>query len=52
MNIKEIADFNIPTAVPLIYEFDEELNVRKFSFLESQENLNKKMDAVKQQSKA
>lgn len=47
----EIAEFNIPTAVPLVYEFGGELNVEKSFFLESDEELRRKMEAVKQQSK-
>lgn len=48
----EIIDVNIPTGVPLVYEFDDKFNVTKKYYLGDQEELAKKMNAVKNQGKA
>ena len=48
---EEIIGVNIPTAVPLVYEFDDDFNVIKHSYLGDQEALAKKMQAVANQGK-
>ncbi len=42
----EIINFNIPTGIPLIFEFDEKLNPKKDYYLGDQETVNKKIQAV------
>ena len=49
---EEIIDVNIPTGIPLVYEFDDKFNVTKKYYLGDQEELAKKMNAVKNQGKA
>ncbi|MBQ7153905.1 MAG: 2,3-diphosphoglycerate-dependent phosphoglycerate mutase [Clostridia bacterium] len=51
MSKEEIIGVNIPTGVPLVYEFDEKFNVLKKYYLGDQEALAKKMDAVANQGK-
>ena len=46
-----IVEVNIPTGVPLVYEFDDELNVIKSYYLGDQEALKAKMEAVANQGK-
>lgn len=48
----EIMEVNIPTAVPLVYEFDDSFNVIKKYYLGNQEELQKKMASVANQGKA
>ena len=48
---EEIIGVNIPTGVPLVYEFDEEFNVLNHYYLGDQEALRKKMEAVANQGK-
>ena len=48
---EEIIGVNIPTAVPLVYEFDDDFNVIKHYYLGDQEALAKKMQAVAHQGK-
>lgn len=48
----EIVGVNIPTAVPLVYEFDDEFNVIRHYYLGDQEALKAKMAAVAAQGKA
>lgn len=48
---EEILNVNIPTAVPLVYEFDDQFNVIQHYYLGDQEALKKKMDAVANQGK-
>ena len=48
---KEIIDLNIPTGIPLIYEFDDDFNVLKKYYLGNQEEINKKINSVKNQTK-
>ena len=48
----EIIGVNIPTAVPLVYEFDDNFKVIKHYYLGDQEALKAKMDAVANQGKA
>lgn len=47
----EIIGVNIPTGVPLVYEFDDNFNVIKSYYLGDQEALKKKMEAVANQGK-
>ena len=49
---EEIMGVNIPTGVPLVYEFDENLKVIGKSYLGDQEALAKKMESVANQGKA
>lgn len=48
---EEIISVNIPTGIPLIYEFDENFNVIKKYYLGNQEEINKKINSVKNQTK-
>ena len=48
----EIVSLNIPTAVPLVYELDENLRPIKNYYLADPEELKKLMDAVANQGKA
>lgn len=48
---EEIVELNIPTAIPLIYEFDEELNVVKSYYMGEQERINAEIENVKKQGR-
>ena len=48
----EIVGVNIPTGVPLVYEFDEEFNVLSKRYLGDQDAVAAKMNAVANQGKA
>ena len=48
---EEIIGVNIPTAVPLVYEFDDDFKVIRSYYLGDQEALKAKMDAVANQGK-
>ena len=48
---EEIIGVNIPTGVPLVYEFDENFNVVDHYYLGDQEALKAKMEAVANQGK-
>ena len=50
MDDKTIVGFNIPTAVPYIFEFDDHLNLQKDFYLGNQEEIQKKIDGVKNQA--
>ena len=52
MSKEEILGVNIPTGVPLVYEFDDDFNVIKKYYLGDQEALAAKMAAVANQGKA
>jgi 2,3-bisphosphoglycerate-dependent phosphoglycerate mutase len=52
MSSDEIVGVNIPTAVPLVYEFDDDFKVIKHYYLGDQEALKAKMEAVANQGKA
>ena len=52
MSKEEILGVNIPTGVPLVYEFDDNFKVLKKYYLGDQEALAKKMAAVANQGKA
>ena len=47
----EILDVNIPTGIPLVYEFDGNLKVVKKEYLGSKEEVNKRSDEVRDQLK-
>ena len=49
---KEIINVNIPTGVPLVYEFDQNFKTLKHYYLGDQEALKAKMEAVANQGKA
>ncbi len=48
---EEIVGVNIPTGVPLVYEFDKEFNVVNKHYLGDEEALKKKIESVKNQAK-
>ncbi|HRS01344.1 MAG TPA: 2,3-diphosphoglycerate-dependent phosphoglycerate mutase [Bacteroidota bacterium] len=48
----EIPQLNIPTGIPLVYELDDDLIPIKHYYLASQEEVEKAVQAVKNQSKA
>ncbi|WP_414843261.1 2,3-diphosphoglycerate-dependent phosphoglycerate mutase [Erysipelothrix tonsillarum] len=52
MSDEEIMKVNIPTGVPLVYEFDNDFNVLDKYYLGDQEALKAKMEAVANQGKA
>lgn len=51
MSDDEITGVNIPTGVPLVYEFDGDFNIISKRYLGDQEALKAKMDAVANQGK-
>lgn len=51
LSSEEILGVNIPTAVPLVYEFDDDFNVINKYYLGDQEALAAKMNAVANQGK-
>lgn len=52
MTNDEIIKFNIPTAVPYVFEFDDEMNLQNHFFLGDQEEIRRKMESVANQGKA
>ena len=52
MSLEDIIGVNIPTAVPLVYEFDDDFNDIRHYYLGDQEALKAKMEAVANQGKA
>ena len=48
---EEIIGLNIPTATPLVYEFDDDFSVVRSYYLGDPEALKAKMDAVANQGK-
>ena len=48
---EQILGVNIPTAVPLVYEFDDDFKVIKSYYLGDQELIKAKMEAVANQGK-
>lgn len=52
MSEAEILKYNIPTAVPLVYEFDQDLNVLKNYYLLDEEELKRRQEAVAKQAAA
>ncbi len=51
MSKEEILKFNIPTGIPYIFEFDNEMNLLKDYFLGDQEEIKKLMEQVANQTK-
>lgn len=51
MTNDEIIKFNIPTAVPYIFEFDDQMKLQKEFFLGNQEEIRKKMESIANQAK-
>jgi 2,3-bisphosphoglycerate-dependent phosphoglycerate mutase len=51
MTNEEIIKFNIPTAVPYIFEFNDHMELEKEFFLGDQEEIRKKMESVANQAK-
>jgi 2,3-bisphosphoglycerate-dependent phosphoglycerate mutase len=51
MSEQEIIAFNIPTGIPYVFEFDENLNLLKDEFIGDPETIKKLMDAVANQAK-
>ena len=49
---EEIISVNIPTGVPLIYTFDNDLNVIHKEYLIDQDKLKKKQEIIANQGKA
>ena len=52
MSEDEIIKFNIPTAIPYVFEFDDKMNLKKDFFLGDPEEIAKKMQSVANQGKA
>jgi len=52
MSEKDVLDLNIPTAVPLVYELDDDLKFIKKYYLMDADELKAKMEAVANQGKA
>lgn len=52
MSNEDVLNLNIPTGVPLIYDFDDDMNVIGHHYLGDQEALKAKMEAVANQGKA
>ena len=52
MNETEIIKYNIPTACPLVYEFDAELKPLKHYYLMDEKTLKEKIAEVANQGKA
>lgn len=52
MSKEEILKFNIPTGVPYVFEFDDEMNFVKDYFLGDPEEVKKLMEKVANQAKA
>jgi 2,3-bisphosphoglycerate-dependent phosphoglycerate mutase len=52
MNEEEVVDLNIPTAIPLVYEFDPETlqPLHRYYLVEDQEKLQKAIEAVAKQT--
>ena len=51
MTNDEIIKFNIPTAVPYIFEFNDNMELEKHYFLGDEEEIRKKMESVANQAK-
>lgn len=52
MGNDEIVKYNIPTAVPFVYEFDQGMNPTKHYYLLDEKELKERMEAVANQAKA
>ncbi|MCR4816951.1 MAG: 2,3-diphosphoglycerate-dependent phosphoglycerate mutase [Bacteroidales bacterium] len=51
MSNDEIIKFNIPTAVPYIFDFNDQMELQKHYFLGDEEEIRKKMESVANQAK-
>ena len=51
MNEKELIEYNIPTACPLVFEFDENLRPLKNYYLIDEKELKERQEAVANQAK-
>ena len=51
MSEEEILKFNIPTGIPYVFEFDDDMNFVKDNFIGDPEEIKKLMDAVANQAK-
>ena len=49
---EEISKINVPTGIPLVYKIDKDFNVVKKEYLGNQDEIQKTINAVKNQSKA
>jgi len=52
MNEKEIISYNIPTACPLVFEFDENMSPVKNYYLLDEAELKRRQEAVAKQAQA
>ena len=52
MSREEILGFNIPTGIPYVFEFDDDMNLQKDYFLGDPETIKKLMEQVANQAKA
>lgn len=52
MSEEEVLGFNIPTGIPYVFEFDDEMNLIKDYFLGDPETIKKLMEQVANQAKA
>lgn len=52
MSEEEVLEFNIPTGIPYVFEFDDEMNLEKDYFLGDPETIKKLMEQVANQAKA
>ena len=51
MGEKEIIELNLPTGIPYVFEFDDNLQLLKDYFLGDEEEIRKMMEAVANQGK-
>ncbi len=51
MGKKEILEFNIPTGIPYVFEFDDSMNLQKDYFIGDPEEIKKLMEQVANQAK-
>ena len=49
---EEIMKVNIPTGIPLVFEFDDDMKLKDHYYLADEKELQAKMDAVANQGKA
>ena len=49
---EEILKINIPTGIPLVYDLDENLQVKSKGYLGDEEAINKAISSVKNQGKS
>lgn len=52
MSREEIIEFNIPTGIPYVFEFDDQMHLLKDYFIGDPEEIKKLMDAVAKQGKS